>query len=295
MDAVLGDPPAVARQRVRRALRSARRATPLSQGDVAKKLGWSLSKMQRIEGGEVGVSLTDLRALLDVYGITDADEVARLTADARVSRRQRWLTTAEHRTHLTPAMRQLMQFEKEAVAIRAFQPILLPGPLQTPAVADTVLGWHSNAISEDDRRVRFDVRMGRRKHLVEDPDGPAYHLILDESVIKRRIGGAKTMAEQLEALVEVAQRPNVHVRVVPFETSAQAGLADAFQIVNLSDDEEDAIVYRESYDHDHVVHDPREVVYFRGVFEQILAVSLSEPATLRRIAAEAMQLRSSLD
>ena len=65
------DPPAVARQRVRRALRKARDETPDESGRRGQQLGWSLSKMQRIESGEVGVSPTDLRALLDLYGVTD--------------------------------------------------------------------------------------------------------------------------------------------------------------------------------------------------------------------------------
>jgi transcriptional regulator with XRE-family HTH domain len=295
MAATQGEPPAVARQRVRRALREARQAIGLSQGEVAKRLGWSLSKMQRIEGGEVGVSITDLRALLDVYGITDVDEVARLIADAQTSRRQRWVTSREYREHLPPALRQLMQFETEATAIRAYQPVLIPGVLQTPAVAETVLNWNSNAISEDDRRVRFEVRMQRRRQTVENSAGPEYLLILDESVIKRHIGGALVMAEQLEALAEAARRPNICVRLVPFEQSALAGLADAFQILNLSENDDDGVVYRESYDDDRILHDPAEVLYFRKVFEEILAVSLTEAATQRAIVAEAMKLRSSLD
>src|SRR6266511_4790410 len=98
--------PAVARQRVRRALRRARQATPMSQGAVASRLGWSLSKMQRIEGGEVGVSVTDLRALLDVYGVVEPERIERLAEDARISRRQRWVTAPEYREHLTPGLRE---------------------------------------------------------------------------------------------------------------------------------------------------------------------------------------------
>jgi hypothetical protein len=267
----------------------------MSQGDVAKALGWSLSKMQRIEGGEVGVSLTDLRALLEVYGIHDQAEVDRLTADARVSRRQRWLITPEHRKHLTPALRQLIQFEAEATAIRAYQPVLIPGVFQTSAVAETVFDWDYFSVSEESRRVRFDVRMQRRRNTVENSNGPTYQLVLDESVIKRHIGGAAVMADQLEALLDAATMPHISIRLVPFEKSAQAGLADAFQVVTLSDDEGDAVLYLESYERDHIVHDPGEVLYFQKIFDQIQGVALSEAATHRRIAAEAMALRALLD
>src|SRR5690349_15515657 len=77
-----GDTPAVARERVRSGLRRARRQTDLKQTDVAKRLRWSLSKVQRVETGEVAVSETDIRALLALYGVTDADTVETMAADA---------------------------------------------------------------------------------------------------------------------------------------------------------------------------------------------------------------------
>jgi transcriptional regulator with XRE-family HTH domain len=297
MAATQDEPPAVARQRVRRVLRGARQATPMSQGDVARKLGWSLSKMQRIEGGEVGVSPTDLRALLNVYGITDVDEVARLTQDARVSRRQRWLTSREHREFLTPALRQLLQFEAEAVAIKTYQPVMIPGVLQTPAVAEAVLNWRETGISDDERRVRFDVRMRRRKRLFQADDaGPDYRAILDESVIKRHIGGPKVMAEQLETLSEIAQRPNVRIRVVPFQKGALIGLVVPFQLLSLSaDDDDDAAVYQESYERDQISSDPVAARRSRKFFDDLWDLCLTEDATLRALAAEAAVLRSSLD
>jgi transcriptional regulator with XRE-family HTH domain len=295
MAALQGEPTAVARQRVRRALRRARQDTTLSQGDVAKKLGWSLSKVQRIEAAEVAVSLTDLRALLEVYGIVDPEVVARLSNDAQVSRRQRWVTPADYREHLTPALRSLLQFESEAVAIRAYQPVLIPGVLQTPAVAEIILSWSTNRITDDQRRVRLDVRMLRRKQTVEDDAGPEYLLILDESVIKRHIGGAKVMAEQLETLAEFAQRPNVRVRVVPLEKGALVGLVEPFQVLSLSDEEDDTVVYREFYNGDQILHDTVDSSEFREIFDQLWAAALGEDATVGRIAAEAAVLRSSTD
>jgi len=289
------EPPAVARQRVRRALRQARQKTPLSQTDVARKLKWSLSKVQRIEAAEVAVTVTDLRALLDVYGVVDPEVITRLSNDAEVSRRHRWVTPADYRAHLTPALLSLLQFEREAVAVRAYQPVLIPGTLQTPAVADIILNFKTNRISDEERRVRYDLRMERRKRTFENEDGPRYLLILDESVIKRHIGGPKIMAEQLESLAEVAQRPNVKLRVVSFKKGALIGLVMPFQKLDLSEDEDDSVVYRESYDSDELVHDPEDIRYFTQIFEDLWDGSMTEEATLRAIAAEAAVLRSSLD
>jgi transcriptional regulator with XRE-family HTH domain len=295
MTAFQEEPPAVARQRVRRALRQARQATPMSQGDVAKKLSWSLSKVQRIEAGEVAVSVTDLRALLELYDVADEEVIAQLAADARTSRRQRWVTPPEHRTFLTAGLRQLIQFESQAIEIKAYQPVLVPGVLQTPGVAEVILDFGTNRITDEERRVRFDVRMVRQRRLFERDDGPHYFLILDESVIKRHVGGLAIMAEQLEMLHELAQRPKVHIRVVPFEKGALVGIVAPFQMLRLSDDEHDTVIYLESYIRDHILHDPEEIRYFEKVFEELWGACLTEQATMRAIAAEAAVLRSALD
>jgi transcriptional regulator with XRE-family HTH domain len=295
MAAAQGDPPAVARQRVRRALRRFRGATPLSQGDVATKLGWSLSKMQRIEAGEVSVSTTDLRALLVVYEVADERQIEKLTADARASRRQRYETSPEYRAHLTPSLLELIQFEKRATSIRTYQPLSFPGVLQTPTVAEAILAAWRRSLDAEARRVRYNVRMDRRRHLVERPDGPEFFLILDESVIKRRIVNAKVTAEQLEDIAIAARQPRMHVRLVPFVAGDFTPALGAFQILRLGDDDEDAVLYREMNLRDELVHDPQEVEFYSRTFEELWQQSLGEAATLRAINAESAALRSSLD
>jgi hypothetical protein len=267
----------------------------MSQGDVAKKLGWSLSKMQRIEGGEVAVSPTDLRALLDLYGVVDPSAIARLTNDAHVSRRQRWVTPPEHREHLTLGLRQLLQFEREAVSIRVYQNFVLPGVLQTPRVAEIVLTGGGNRMSEEAWRVRLDVRMHRRRSIIESASGPDYMAVLDESIIKRHVGGPEIMAEQLDSLVAAAESPSVAIRVVPFEKGPRIGLVESFMVINLSDVRDDAVVYREAYDTDRIADDPDEVSYCRDIFDKMWEASLTEAATLRAFAAEAAGLRTLLD
>jgi transcriptional regulator with XRE-family HTH domain len=268
----------------------------LSQSDVAQRLGWSMSKMQRIEAGEVTVSATDLRALLDLYGGFSDEETKQLTEDARVSRRERWWTAPEYRQHLTSGLMQLLQFEAEATAIRAYQPVVVPGVLQTAEFADYILGWWNKSLSEGDRRIRYDVRMLRRQQVIEREDAPDYRLVLDESVLVRNIGGRKIMAGQLEALAEAAERPNVYVRVVPFDTGGLLGLLGPFVLIDLDEeDEEDAVLYRESWNSDEIIHDAKDVNEHRGYFETLWEQSLPEDASLRLINAQAGLLRSALD
>lgn len=295
MAAAQGDPPAVARQRVRRALRKARAGTSWSQGDVARRLGWSLSKMQRIEAGEVGVSSTDLQALLHVYGIDDHGVAERLARDAEMSRRQRYVTAPDYRENLTRGLLELVQFEQGAHSVRVYQPAIYPGVLQTRAVAESILGWSRQSLSEDQIRVRLDVRWARRQRLLEDDDGPEYHVILDESVIRRRIGNMKMTAEQLEDVVEMARLPRVHIRIVPYAVGAYMPALGAFHVFNLTANEEDGILYRETHLRDEVSHSVEDLRFYRAAFDDVWNRSLSEGASCRAMIAEAAHLRSAVD
>ncbi|GIE51192.1 helix-turn-helix domain-containing protein [Actinoplanes nipponensis] len=295
MEAASVEPPAVARQRVRRALRNARLETGLVQGDVARRLNWSLSKVQRIESGSVAVSVTDLHALLGVYGVDDEGTVESLARDAAISRRQRWTVPAAHREHLTPGLLQLLQFEGQATVIRAYQPFTFPGVLQTPATAEYVLGWFSESLTEDDRKVRLDVRMARSKRIVEDDRAPTYLLMLDEAALSREIGGRAIMAEQLEAAIEFAQRPNIHIRIVRLAEGMHLGMLGPFTLLDLSDDDiGDAVLYREFYTSDNISQDDKDVAYYRARFEAAWSRCYDEADSLRLIRAAAAALRASL-
>jgi len=105
------------------------------------------------------------------------------------------------------------------------------------------------------------------------------------------------MAEQLEALAEIAERPNVHVRVVPFSRGGLVGIVDPFQILSLNDTDEaeGSVLYREKTYRDEWLADASEVRFCVEMFETLWAEALTEAGTLRAIAAEAAALRSSLD
>ncbi|MEV6492868.1 helix-turn-helix transcriptional regulator [Actinoplanes sp. NPDC051633] len=283
--------PAVDRRRVRLALRKAREARGLTQSDAAAALSSSLSKVQRIESGEVAVSGPDLRVLLNHYGVTDPAVIADLATAARVSRRQRYAVDPAHREHLTPAYAHLLQFEAVAVEIRTFQLVLVPGPMQTPEYAEALLGFYDRTLTPDERRVRFDVRMQRRR-LLEPDSGVKYLAILDESVMKREIGGLEVMARQLEELAALSERPNVMIRVVPLREGAMLGTIGPFTVVDLDGkDPEDAVIYRESFGRDILEEEPGEVSVHRAGFEKLWARAWSEELSTSALLAEAAQLR----
>src|SRR5690348_13555600 len=166
------DSPAVARRRVRLAIRDARLAKGDTQTDVAEAMEWSLSKVMRIESGEVTISPNDLRPLLAYLGVRNRQVIDDLLQAAKMSKsRRQWWDEPRFRDKvradggreviLTPAMRQLIQYEAEATEARYFSVAVIPGRLQTDAYAREVVNSYSNVLSPETQALRLEARAHR--------------------------------------------------------------------------------------------------------------------------------------
>jgi transcriptional regulator with XRE-family HTH domain len=280
------EPPAVARRRVRLALRAARDARGFTQQHVADELDWSLSKVNRIEKGDVTVSKTDLLALLELFGVDDDGLIDELVRAARSSRLRGWWDEPRYREHLTPAMLQLLQFETEATAIRVFQPTLVPGPFQTRAYAQAILDFWQPELPAVVREARLETRLLRGEQLLSRADPADIYFVFDESLLHRPVGGVAVMAEQLRRLLVIMERPNVRVRIVPSAKGAMVAMLGPFLICDFGE-EENAVLYRESLLLDEVVHAGEAITRHRSYFEHLWEESLGEMDSARLIAARA--------
>jgi transcriptional regulator with XRE-family HTH domain len=269
---VVTESPTVARRQLRQAIRRARDAKALTQGQVAEALEWSLSKVNRIESGDVTVSNTDLRALLALLEIRDPDTVTRLAEIGRVARRRE-----DAHSHITPAMRQLFEYEREATAIAVFQPTLVPGLLQTEPYATAVLEMSSDVFPELELAARIEARLQarlqRRSNILNRKQRPDYRLILDESVVHRVVGNREVTAGQLESLATTAKDGQIAIRILPFADGLALSMIGAFTIVELPDD--DIVLYTEASRVDSIVENVDDVNAHRNHFERAWARSMS--------------------
>jgi transcriptional regulator with XRE-family HTH domain len=286
-----GDTPAVARRRLRLALRKAREAKGLTQGQVAEALNWSLSKVNRIELGEVTVSRTDAEALLRLLSVTnDDDHFKLLLEDARLSRGRGWWTEPRYRDHLTSALAEYLQFEEAAVEIRLFSPSLIPGILQTQAYAEALLNlWRD--FTEYERQARVEMRMGRRARVVDRTPPVLFHMVLEETTLMREVGGRAVMADQLDEVHAFARRPEVQLRVLPLERSARSTLLGHFIILDLADDQ-NACLYREGSNSDRFTGEGEEIGKHRDEFEWMWTESYGADDSANLIYARAAAMRS---
>ncbi|MDG4822270.1 helix-turn-helix transcriptional regulator [Asanoa sp. WMMD1127] len=285
------DSPAGARRRVRLAVRRAREAKGITQGDVAEAMEWSLSKVMRIENGEVTISQNDLRPLLSFLGIKDRSQVEALVTSAKLSKQRRqWWEEPAVRDLLTANMVQLVQLEVEATEIRYFYPMVVPGRLQTPAYTQAVLHTFAGELSEDAIEARLRVREMRRQKFLTADRSTAVYVLLDESVLSRQVGGADVLRDQLEHLLNLVGEGRIAVKIIPFVEQATIPMLGTFELISLGNEDDDALLYRESDILDEIVEDKEKIKRHRGIFDRLWSSAHDETTSAGLIKDHATAL-----
>lgn len=234
-----GQGPVVQRAILTSELVRIRKEAKKTQEIVARALDWSPSKLIRIEGGTVGISTTDLQALLRHYEVSADGEVDRLIELARGSRERGWWQT--YQADLDPGFRSYLGYEMGASYIRQFEVSLIPGLLQTEDYARVVLREYIGDVGEERINLLAEIRMNRQELLLDQDPVVEQLYILDEAAIRRRVGatlpgGKGIMPAQLRLVIEAAQRPNVTIEIIPFESGAHFGMKGPFTVLEFDAD-----------------------------------------------------------
>ena len=263
-------------------MRRARQQAGLTQDQVAETMEWSLSKVIRIEAGTVGISANDLKALLALYKIADEDQVTGLLALARAGRERPWQSV--YRDVVSPRLLQLIEFEAAASISRNFQPLVVPGLLQTKEYARAILSQFAGDNPDTPVDARVEVRM-KRQEILDRADPPLLFFILDEAATRRLVGGRDVMRGQLRRMTELAARPHVTIEVVPFSVGAHPGLQGPFLIEEFPDPADDDVLYLESPQGEVLSRDdPDLILHYREVFEELRRLSLGPEGSLSFLA-----------
>jgi transcriptional regulator with XRE-family HTH domain len=207
--------PTIRRRRLAGELRRLRERAGYTGDQAADRLGWSASKLSRIETDKIGIKEKDVGRLLDLYRVSGSHR-AELLALARESKQPARISTLSARLPGPQAV--ILNVEAEAESIWNWEPQTVPGLLQTEEYARAVMaGWHSmftRPPSEIDRRI--EARLLRQQVLQRDPP-PQVSIVMDESVMHRQLGDASVMRMQLEHIIEMSRTPNVRVQILPLK------------------------------------------------------------------------------
>ncbi len=204
-------------------LRYYRERAGLSRTELARQISKSVSLIQAIELGQRAATAEvteDLERVLPADGALTRlrEEIGDgLGYQAYPSWFQEWLVS-----------------EREAKKLRSFEPMLVPGLLQTSEYARAVFSARFG-ITDEEIGEQVSARLKRQEILTRD-EPPALWVILDESVLRRPVGGRYVMREQVGRLIEVSRHPHVSVQVISSSVGAHRGLwAGAFIIANFED------------------------------------------------------------
>jgi transcriptional regulator with XRE-family HTH domain len=270
--------PLVPRRRIRSELRRARQEAGLTQDAVATEMDWSLSKIIRIETGAVGISTNDLTALLRLYNIADPRRTKELVSLARAARQQSWWSG--YRDTAPPTFFTYIEYEASASAIRQYEPILIPGLLQTRRYAHAVVSRYRRSFTTGEVKARVDLRM-KRQQLLEQSTAPSLYVILDEAAIHRLVGEKSLRDEQLAHLISLASRSNVTIEIIPFSAGLHSGMAEMFTILEFDNESDGDILYFESArDSLFSRDDAEEISIYREMFEGLRRASLGPAGSL---------------
>ncbi|MEU8195611.1 helix-turn-helix transcriptional regulator [Microbispora amethystogenes] len=203
-------------------LRRLREAAGLSQAAVAARLGCTQTQVSRLEQALRTPQPEQAEILDQLFGLSDRSYFAGL-----------YKRIVSHPGGPQWFMGWLDDIEPRATVLRSWDPLLIPGLLQTEAYARHLLTKEPRVTPEEvEERLR--ARLQRRS-ILDKSDPPLLLVLIDQGVLHRRIGTAEVMQEQLRYLLELAQRPNVTVQVV--DPECVTGLLGAFMIAELPNGE----------------------------------------------------------
>lgn len=262
---------------VANALRTYREQNRLSCEDVGEVLGVSSSKISRMETGKSGLQIEDVSALLGFYKVPGARRKELLD----LMRRGEELGWWERQAGLPKLWRALIDFENKATRIQNYEPLMVPGLLQTAEYARSLISSLDPTVSEHELDTLVSSRMARQA-LLDKSSAPQFLAVVHETALRIQVGDRGTMRRQLRHLVDMGERSHITVLVVPMSAGGNTGQSGPFVLLEF--EHEPAIVHVENHITGLFLEEPADLEGYRLALRNILGVSLAPGATAELIS-----------
>jgi transcriptional regulator with XRE-family HTH domain len=268
--------PTLRRRELASRLRDLRKQAGMTVEDVARELMCSTPKISRIETGTRLPTLRDVRDLCRLYRLDDVEQ-ARLMTIAREAKEQGWWDRFDDL-----GIDSLIGLETEARRISAHDSSFVPWAFQTEQYARAIIRGIYPRMDDHILDERVTARMTRQE-LLRSPEPPYLWSLIDESALRRAVGGGRLMREQLSKILETAATSNVTMQVVPFEAGAHPGLDNTFMLLEfdtsvqspLDSSVQTPVVFVENLAGNFYLERDAEIRRYREVLEHLRACALS--------------------
>jgi transcriptional regulator with XRE-family HTH domain len=281
--------PTVRRRRLAAELRALREAKGRSGESVAHALRWSPSKISRYERAKTGLRPKEVERLLDYYNVNGTHR-AMLLALAQDAAQKGWWE--EYADSLDEDYQQFIGLEHEATSVAIWHVDVVAGLLQTEAYARQIINSYDRVEPVTPSQVTRLVRVRMRRQQVLDREGLRISVVLDESVLLRRIGSDLTMYEQLLRLAEVADRPDLTLQILPLDAQHTI-IGESFVLFSFEADGDPVlqdVVATEQMRSGFILEGERETHLHRIAFRALTDAALS-PADSRQLILDVAEAR----
>ncbi|MFE2639410.1 helix-turn-helix domain-containing protein [Streptomyces scopuliridis] len=267
---------ALCRILLRLQLRRLREARGLKASAVAAKFGWSTARMTRLETKDTAVEVGDVRVLCDLYEASrelreELENYALITKT-----RKDWWDLKPFKGKIPAWFQAYLGLEAAAKTIGIYQGEFVPGLAQDPEYAKVIL-----SLSEADERtqeVQAEVRLKRQSILGREAP-PAVTMFLNESIIRRQVGTVDVWRRQLERLLDLAAKPHIALRILPFAAGAHPAMHGPFTLLDFEDETVGDLAYLENLVDGGVLSEPAVVTPFKSAFEKLKHLAASDAAS----------------
>jgi transcriptional regulator with XRE-family HTH domain len=265
--------PTFRRRRLARRLRQMREQANMTLDAAAPRLDKTRSSLARVETGQSRADVHLIRSMMDLYDHYDPD----LLDLARAANKPGWWTKYDIED------RGFIDMETEASISQELTLVYVPGLLQTEAYMRAV--FSNGRMQWSEKRLRNEVaaRMVRQRRLVDDEFPLAFAAIVDEAALRKKVGGAEAMRQQLRRLIECAELPTVSLQVLPDEIGAHIGMDGAYTILTFPEADEPEVMYVEYMTGALQIESPQELAEAKLVLQRLRSHALSPAESVSMI------------
>jgi Domain of unknown function (DUF5753)/Helix-turn-helix domain len=272
----------VPRRQLGRYLRDLRQQQRLTVRAAAERLEWSEAKIWRIETGQVSLRSFDVEAMCRIYGAA-AELTEALMGLAKETKARGWWHS--YGDVIPEGFDVYIGLEESASSLSWYESELVPGLLQTEAYAHTLIKADNPGVDEREVDRRVHVRIARQALLTRVTATPELHVVLNEAIVRRPVGGMVVMVEQLHRLLQVSDLPNMSLRVMPFSAGLHHGIMSGpfvilrFPLNGDGKETEPPTVYCDGFTGALYLDKPGEIERYNQAFKDIWDSALGEAAS----------------
>ncbi|MER5968163.1 helix-turn-helix transcriptional regulator [Streptomyces sp. NPDC002055] len=267
--------PALCRLQLGSELRQLRTKSRMKAAEVCRILSWSGSKLTRLETADNGiVEPADVMALCQIYGVS-TEKQRTLTGYATVTKTKKdWWQEPDVRDVIPPGFKAYIGLEATAEKLENYESEFVPGLLQTEQYIRSIYQQAHTGLPEEQTDRRVAVRMTRQEALHREASALEFTAIINESVLRRKVGSAAVMKAQLRHIADLADsNPHVKIQVVPFGIGAHPGMNGAFTVLKFGMPSLKPIVYLENLGGAGVSRRENDVKKYEAAFNDLQALA----------------------